>query len=231
MKATLKAAQSGLMLPAGRRRQTHTGSISQTQRTVFHSAPFSAESFILKFFFGNKYVTRGADEVCMRHKQRESWRTRVEVQFWGTCTRLCHFIFELHDILEAPWKLNSPESFFFFHLVSHGKKFCKNCYCVFLIKSFWPGFTHEKKKSLFSCIHKIKTPAMFFQKINLINKFELNIPDSHMKKKLSRKTFIHYKYSNIPLKSFPRKKMWREIFFFLSEIFNFLSIFFKTSLI
>lgn len=86
--------QSGLMLPAGRRRQTHTGSISQTRRTAFHSAPFSTESFILKFFFGNKYVRRGADEVCMRHKQKESWKTRVaaliqdkywvEVQFWGT---------------------------------------------------------------------------------------------------------------------------------------------------
>lgn len=149
--------QSGLMLPAGRRRQTHTGSISQTQRTAFHSAPFSTESFILKFFFGNKYVRRGADEVCMRHKQKESWKTRVaaliqdkycvEVQFWGTGVFLFmplytssprHFRGTLK--IKFSWKL------FFPHLVLHEKKFCKKMlFCVFLLTFFWPGFTHEKK--------------------------------------------------------------------------------------
>lgn len=149
--------QSGLMLPAGRRRQTHTGSISQTRRTAFHSAPFSTESFILKFFFGNKYVRRGADEVCMRHKQKESWKTRVaaliqdkywvEVQFWGTGVFLFiplytstprHFRGTLK--IKFSWKL------FFPHLVLHEKKFCKKMlFCVFLLTFFWPGFTHEKK--------------------------------------------------------------------------------------
>lgn len=147
--------QSGLMLPAGRRRQTHTGSISQTRRTAFHSAPFSTERFILKFFFGNKYVTRGADEVCMRHKQKESWKTRVaaliqdkywvEVQFWGVSVYATLYFnsttFYRHfenKILLKPFF--SPLGF------TRKKKICKKVlFCVFLKKFLWPGFTHEKK--------------------------------------------------------------------------------------
>lgn len=150
--------QSGLMLPAGRRRQTHTGSISQTRRTAFHSAPFSTESFILKFFFGNKYVRRGADEVCMRHKQKESWKTRVaaliqdkywvEVQFWGTGVFLFiplytstprHFTGTLK--IKFSWNL------FFLHLVLHEKKkSVKKCCFVFFSWNFFDLVSHMKKK-------------------------------------------------------------------------------------
>lgn len=150
--------QSGLMLPAGRRRQTHTGSISQTRRTAFHSAPFSTESFILKFFFGNKYVRRGADEVCMRHKQKESWKTRVaaliqdkywvEVQFWGTGVFLFYATLYFNSttfyrhfenkILLKP---------FFFHLVLHEKKkSVKKCCFVFFSWNFFDLVSHMKKK-------------------------------------------------------------------------------------
>lgn len=188
------------MLPAGRRRQTHTGSISQTRRTAFHSAPFSTESFILKFFFGNKYVRRGADEVCMRHKQKESWKTRVaaliqdkywvEVQFWGTGVFLFYATLYFNSttfyrhfenkILLKPFF--SPLGF------TRKKKICKKVlFCVFLMKFLWPGFTHEKKnvllknflcfspKCLFSCIHKIKTPAKFSQKKNVKGNFVFSV--------------------------------------------------------
>lgn len=149
--------QSGLMLPAGRRRQTHTGSISQTRRTAFHSAPFSTESFILKFFFGNKYVRRRADEVCMRHKQKESWKTRVaaliqdkywvEVQFWGTGVFLFiplytstprHFTGTLK--IKFSWNLFFPLGF------TRKKILLKKCCFVFFSWHFSDLVSHMKKK-------------------------------------------------------------------------------------
>lgn len=145
------------MLPAGRRRQTHTGSISQTRRTAFHSAPFSTESFILKFFFGNKYVRRRADEVCMRHKQKESWKTRVAAliqdKYCGS-TILRYWSVSVYSTLY----FNSTTFYrhfenkillkpFFFHLVLHEKKkSVKKCCFVFFSRNFFDLVSHMKKK-------------------------------------------------------------------------------------
>lgn len=79
-------------------------------------------------------------------------------------------------------------------------------------------------KCLFSCIHKIKTPAMFFQKkkkiswsfLNwtfLIHTWKINYPE-----KLLFTQFYTEKYSP---EKFSQKKIWREILCFLSEIFHF----------